>query len=912
MQRIKILSKTLLSLFAISILLVSCSKEDASILSPEDDTPSITGSSSGTRITFSAYRPENDDQTKTSLGGDNKNIVYWHTNEKINVFYNKHSYKFISTNTAQTSSKIDFDGNIQNLTSSSDVIALYPYDKKATIDASGVVTTTLPAYQVAQEGTFADSLSISLAKGTMNVGTATGQLMFYNVCSGLCFSVTKSGIKSVELESKGGELLAGTFTVKFVDQSSGDPLPIVQSVVEGSSVVTVVAPNGEFEVGKQYYIVTLPQTCATGILITGFVESGEGYEFELSSSVTFNRAKFKRKLNFDSGATLQDLYDYTLSAVGPDAFMYASGERDYKVTSYRTRKGTSRVTPMAWKVQVSTDGGTTYQDLTNDNKTALGVDWLTFSPLGAINSSEDAENFKVSATTNDNIIAQEDAETAHNNVLKSNTGLSIYGVDNSTYANAIDLSYRDVDGNNLGSMNTANCYVVRAPGWYKFPVVFGNAIKNGAENTDAYAGLSDSEESGTLLWFADEEGSEIGKSPNSVWISLRYDHVQKPALVWQDVENLVSNISITGDDATKEKKYIYFYVDPANIKQGNAVISVNHWSRIAWSWHIWVTDLDISNTSRVTNAAGNKHDLMNYNLGWCVVGDRITYGPREAKVRIAQVVGGQTVSFTITQEGKTVEPSGNNPYYQWGRKDPQLPSTGFGDEDKPFFGSWSIGSQTERIKYKNAVPTSDRQKLAALIQHPDIYDIYQEGIYDESWNLIATGSVISRYANLWDGYSHRSNKTGVNVIEGSPSKNYVVKTVYDPSPYGFTVAASAAFTGFSAVGMGGADLQVASGFDNGYYFYKNPNDLSEGTIYFSIAGIRRQSDGLIVAYQEDGYYWTAHSKTHNNGINIQFGSSKSLGLDPNDNYEDGTNYFLIKNNYKGTGYPVRSAVDKSL
>ncbi len=28
--------------------------------------------------------------------------------------------------------------------------------------------------------------------------------------------------------------------------------------------------------------------------------------------------------------------------------------------------------------------------------------------------------------------------------------------------------------------NTANCYVVNAPGYYSFPMVYGNAIKNGA------------------------------------------------------------------------------------------------------------------------------------------------------------------------------------------------------------------------------------------------------------------------------------------------------------------------------------------------------------------------------------------------------------------------------------------------
>ena len=44
-----------------------------------------------------------------------------------------------------------------------------------------------------------------------------------------------------------------------------------------------------------------------------------------------------------------------------------------------------------------------------------------------------------------------------------------------------DLSY---DYN--GQMNTANCYVVTHPGYYKLPLVYGNAIKNGAPNAIAY------------------------------------------------------------------------------------------------------------------------------------------------------------------------------------------------------------------------------------------------------------------------------------------------------------------------------------------------------------------------------------------------------------------------------------------
>lgn len=44
----------------------------------------------------------------------------------------------------------------------------------------------------------------------------------------------------------------------------------------------------------------------------------------------------------------------------------------------------------------------------------------------------------------------------------------------------------DVDGNAQPGMTTANCYVVRAPGTYRLPLVYGNAVKDGVTNTDSF------------------------------------------------------------------------------------------------------------------------------------------------------------------------------------------------------------------------------------------------------------------------------------------------------------------------------------------------------------------------------------------------------------------------------------------
>ncbi|MBO4370982.1 MAG: hypothetical protein J5808_06450, partial [Paludibacteraceae bacterium] len=144
----------------------------------------------------------------------------------------------------------------------------------------------------------------------------------------------------------------------------------------------------------------------------------------------------------------------------------------------------------------------------------------------------------------------------------------------------------------------------------------------------------------------------------------------------------------------------------------------------------------------------------------------------------------------------------------------------------------------------------------------------------------------------------------------------VVKTIYDPCPYGFTVPASGAFTGFTSetiatsVGMGGANTELAAGAENGFHFFTNPSQTN--TIFFPLTGIRRQSNGLWADFGEDGYYWTAHCTYSGSGYSFQFGCNASTELVPGDNYDNGTNYVMLRTNYKGTGYSIRPVVDKSL
>lgn len=60
--------------------------------------------------------------------------------------------------------------------------------------------------------------------------------------------------------------------------------------------------------------------------------------------------------------------------------------------------------------------------------------------------------------------------------VNTTSGNNPYNLANATGASAVQ--------------NTANCYVVNAPGIYSFPLVYGNAIKDGADNKSAYTSSS--------------------------------------------------------------------------------------------------------------------------------------------------------------------------------------------------------------------------------------------------------------------------------------------------------------------------------------------------------------------------------------------------------------------------------------
>ena len=380
--------------------------------------------------------------------------------------------------------------------------------------------------------------------------------------------------------------------------------------------------------------------------------------------------------------------------------------------------------------------------------------------------------------------------------------------------------------------NTANCYVVNSKGTYSIPLVYGCAIKNGQPNDKSYNSTT----------FVNHAGTQI----NSPYIYEMVDNIDGAKLIWQDVQNMVTSIGLSSDN-----KSLIFEIGN-NIAQGNAVVAATANGTVVWSWHIWVTDRDVSVNAAIPTKAFDPsytYNFMPVPLGWCD-GTTSTVAPRNFTLSLIQGQSGKNLSATIAQAGSTAT-SGNFTYYQWGRKDPFVGSTGTGNTCK----TWYDGSGTQQSSLK--INNSTRTKKYA-ITNPE-YFIYGASQWDtgtttyDDWN-----------ANL-------SSNTAP-----SPQFNYTVveKTVYDPSPVGYKLPPTNAFTGFGKALGTGAQTANGSGFSNGgWNFYTGGQ--STGPTDFWIAGGYRNwnNSGSLHDVGSYGNYWSAGPYSTSNGCYLRFYSS---------------------------------------
>ena len=535
-------------------------------------------------------------------------------------------------------------------------------------------------------------------------------------------------------------------------------------------------------------------------------------------------------------------WNYILNPISPaTAVAYNGTQANYKIESYREIQinGTSTKQPVKWKVvEYSVDGGTT---------------WTTTKPSWLKSLKEQGEGGTAAevctATLGTDIV---DLVAQRNKGLLDATPLGTatpYNLSNNTGAAAVQ--------------NTANCYVISAPGYYMIPLVYGNAIKNGQTNTSAYKSTapntplefgSPKKVTDVILHNFVDHDSKVITDP---WIEKTNNKanngVDGAEVTWSDENNLVTlpNSPIYHD--ASGNAYVKFEVKKENIKSGNAVISVKKGNTILWSWHLWFAPKTALDEISVTNAQNKVYKFTNETLGWKPTKWIATSysAPRTVKIKMEQTIANngtkQFGEITITQDAY-IERRGTATYYQWGR-------------NNAFPGTDAALPQGSIVKGDNQIHMNNK------IQLPNYFFTtkFLGRIIDPYDGL----TKFHYFYNLWSMNNNlRGDNNAANTIE-------VVKTIYDPCPVGFNVPTNGAFSGFTTNGrnegpmnVNGTNVKATYDLNTGHLFWTNSSKTE--TIYFPATGFRDAKDDKINEANNFGDYWSADPQDYNNGCVMGF------------------------------------------
>lgn len=737
------------SIFSIAIigcfmlLAASCEKE---IASNED-----LYRPAGSPIVFSAATSyTNAPETRAEYSGDffggplsstNPAVerIFWEQNDKIRIVHNGTGANYTVTSGTNTtgdresvatlsSGNLVWDGS-----GSHTFYGLYPCtgttvsSTSGALTNAGVVSGTIPATQ-----NINSSNTLSATEGNVNYSKYRPDTDHYGYMAAYA-TISSSDIGSTVKLPFRPAFTCFEFKLR---RAAGHPDPAITSfelkTVEVNGSTTPLTGEFSFQIsgGNQYGATWTTPTASSisnpgySITVGGFGSGGvhvptSGYlDFSVLAlpvnltGVEFiihyanNATKTLKFMNSGNWATFTGAKKYVItntSVPGGDweyfieeidditTYGHLAASLGVEVQSYRRNKLDNTIQAVSWKAQYW--DGTTWQDWTAQH----GDFSLSNSYTGSgVSNLSNHENRTVGLTLNTN---KETVQKTSIEILQETTPVTNY-----------DLSLHDVFGNGH-DQTTANTYVISAPGTYRFPCVYGNAITNGSTNYESFApGRSPSSIASLYTTYVADNWDTAygGLIPIRQYPDVNYNRyfrnalnleITQPyiiedinsrsaynvtganvAIVWQD-EQIMSDSDfslITVDN----HQYIQFSLSAANIKPGNVVVALRgaaggdftDTKTILWSWQLWITERDLTPID----------GIMPSNLGWNkVYNGSQKYTDRTLPIRLIQIAPSDdpygaidNEEFTVTQFGDSEhigENVGTNPYYQWGRKDPMIP-----------------------------------------------------------------------------------------------------------------------------------------------------------------------------------------------------------------------------------------------
>lgn len=295
---------------------------------------------------------EGDDETRTVLTGQDLTTVYWSPGDAISVFSAGENARF-TTSIASSAASAAFTGTIpidMGIDGNNDDLwAFYPYGTGVSYE-NNLITATLPSEQTAKANSFDDNLMMVVGRvsNPLQAGTAVNssgyQLTahFNHVCAAIRFQVDRSDIETVTVTSNGSQPLAGTVRIGL----DGNGKPVVQSVVHGSPSVTLTAPDGGFQTGVWYYIVTLPANLTEGVTLSITTGNQEGSR-RIQTGFELKRHKFLSEAHLDNNIVLTNRQDVQIA--GPDTWVAVDElNRSVMPASPRNKRKDRKVLMFYW------------------------------------------------------------------------------------------------------------------------------------------------------------------------------------------------------------------------------------------------------------------------------------------------------------------------------------------------------------------------------------------------------------------------------------------------------------------------------------------------------------------------------------------------------------------------------------
>ncbi len=333
----------------------------------------------------------------------------------------------------------------------------------------------------------------------------------------------------------------------------------------------------------------------------------------------------------------------------------------------------------------------------------------------------------------------------------------------------ISVAQVTVGGIDLSESGSANCYIAKTGTAYRFnATVKGNGVLSSAGGVGSYI--------------------------DSYGTSIDADEIVYADLLWEAAfdGDMTRSCTIIDEDPVYINGYVHFTTGET---EGNAVIAVKDAvGNVLWSWHIWVCDSEIGETE------GNGYYWQDRNLG------ALSNEPGELNNR--------------------------GLLYQWGRKDPFLPSCAeygagnmLNDQVGDGSGTWDYSDFTAKgvLTAPGNIPLSILNPMSVILPYRTVY----------SWYITAANTD-NCAAALWG--------------ESDNTATYS-KTIFDPCPPGYNVPVAGAWV--SANGVSAGDWSSDGNDPYGCTW------TGGGNAYYPLAGAYLGTGGEQTQTGECGYYFTS-------------------------------------------------------